>query len=239
MAGCFRLALPTGTRADDGRVRQQQRQHLLPLFREVLHKVSADAIQELMKFAKSGLREFEKIAARGWDDGLSLDQLLSRVNQAASKLLPGLPTTTDSRINPTLVPRTFRHYVTLGCIEPGRREGRRAVYGYRHFLQALLVRRLLWERVPADRIAALVARRSIKETEGMFLYGVEYVARSEDGDLEQPGAATGPVEKWNRVRVMPGVELHLNTDLPRLKPADLRRLLELLEKALREVLPKK
>jgi hypothetical protein len=42
------------------------------------------------------------------------------------------------------------------------------------------------------------------------------------------------VEKWNRVRVMPGVELHLNTDLPRLKPAELRCLLELLEKALRE-----
>jgi hypothetical protein len=41
------------------------------------------------------------------------------------------------------------------------------------------------------------------------------------------------VEKWNRVRVMPGVELHLNTDLPRLKPAELRCLMELLEKALR------
>ena len=99
----------------------------------------------------------------------------------------------------------------------------------------MLVRRLLWERVTADRIVGLVARKSIKETEGMFLYGVEYVARTEGGDLEQPGSATGAVEKWNRVRVMPGVELHLNTDLPRLKPAELRCLLELLEKALREV----
>jgi hypothetical protein len=33
--------------------------------------------------------------------------------------------------------------------------------------------------------------------------------------------------------VMPGVELHLNADLPRPKPAELRRLIELLEKALR------
>jgi hypothetical protein len=202
-----------------------------------LHKVSADAIQELMKFAKSGLREFEKIAARGWDDGLSLDQLLSRVNQAASKLLPGLPTTTDSRINPTLVPRTFRHYVTLGCIEPGRREGRRAVYGYRHFLQALLVRRLLWERVPADRIAALVARRSIEDTEKLLLGGVFFVAGAEVESSANPAdrsrlSEAARSESWSRTRVAPGVELHLRDDLPRLEPAERRRLIERLEEIL-------
>jgi hypothetical protein len=52
-------------------------------------------------------------------------------------------------------------------------------------------------------------------------------------DGEDHGSAAGPVERWNRVRVMPGVELHLNADRPRLKPRELRRLMELVEKALR------
>jgi hypothetical protein len=43
----------------------------------------------------------------------------------------------------------------------------------------------------------------------------------------------GEVESWKRVRVTPGVELHLCDDLPKLKPAELRRLLERLEVVLR------
>ncbi len=183
-----------------------------------------------MKLAKPGIREFEKVAAMGWGDGVSLDELLSRVNRVASKMLPGLPTTTDSRINPTLVPRTFRHYVTLGCIQPGRREGRRAVYDYRHFLQTMLVRRLLWERVPADRIASLIARKNTWEMERLFLGGVRFVAGSEvepTANLANCNRLSEDArsEIWSRTLVAPGVELHLQNDVPMLRGTRLRSLL--------------
>ena len=184
----------------------------------------------------AAIRDFEKARESGWEGGVSLGLLLDRVNRVADSFLPEHdgPGKGAGRVKRAFTERSFRHYQTLGLIDVPEKERRRALYGPRHFVQALLVRRLLWERVTADRIVGLIARRSIKETEGMFLYGVEFVARTEGGDLEQPGSATGPVEKWNRVRVMPGVELHLNTDLPRLKPAELRCLMELLEKALRK-----
>ena len=133
--------------------------------------------------SKATIREFEKVAAKQWDEGVSLDELLARVN---SKLLPA-EAARDSRVSPTVLPRTFRHYTTLGCMDHGMRDGRRVVYGYRQFLQALLVRRLLWDRVPSGQITVLMAGRSTEETERMFLGGIEMVAR-EDG--EQSGLAS-------------------------------------------------
>lgn len=184
-----------------------------------------------MTGAKPGLREFGKVSSKGWDAGVPLEELLARVNQVIAKLLPA----DDSRINPMFLPRTFRHYVTLGCIDPGRREGRRATYGYRQFLQALLVRKLLSEQVPAQRMPQLLTGRGNAELEQMLISGWDMVARTADGDVEHPASAPGPVEKWNRVRIDAGVELHLSADLPRLKSVELRRLLELIEKALRDV----
>jgi predicted metal-dependent TIM-barrel fold hydrolase len=105
---------------------------------------------------------------------------------------------------------------------------------------ALLVRRLLWERVSADRIVGLVSRRTTDELQGMFLYGVEFVARpgnSNPADAQAPDLlrrSIRPVEKWNRVQIAPGVELHLSSGLPRFKPTELQRLLEILEQVLRE-----
>jgi len=190
----------------------------------------------LMEATKTGLREFERVAAKGWDEGVSLDELLARVNRVAAKLLPATDER-DARISPTLVPRTFRHYVTLGCIDPGQRVGRRAVYGYRQFIQALLVRRLLADGVSAERIASLVAGKSLEETKRMLLGGVEFVARSEGTKALDPIAATvafDTEERWIRTLLAPGIELHISCDLPKPKPAALKELLVNLETALRK-----
>jgi DNA-binding transcriptional MerR regulator len=190
-----------------------------------------------MKAAESGLREFRKVAAKGWDDEVSLDELLVRVNRVASKLFPA-GEATDSRISPTFVPRSFRHYVTFGCIDPGRREGRRSVYGLRHFLQALLVRRLLSEGVSSRRMPELVTGGSNEDLQRMILDGVEVVVRTGRGDDgpapgEPHSGVPGPPETWNRTCVAPGVELHLREGLPRLKPAERRKLIERLEAVLK------
>jgi hypothetical protein len=61
----------------------------------------------------------------------------------------------------------------------------------------------------------------------MFIGGIEMVARSDGGSVGANSAET-----W-RVRVAPGVELHLRDDLPKPKPAELKKLVAGLERALR------
>ncbi len=178
--------------------------------------------------SKAAIREFERLVAKDWGGGVLLDELLDRVNCAVAKLRSS-EGTRDSRVSLTFQSRSFRHYQTLGCIDPGERKGRQVVYGCRHFVQALLVRRLLWERVPAEQIAVLMAGRSTEETERMFLGGIEMVAKTgEDGSVpEVPTQRI--VETWRRVQVVPGVELHLRHDIAKLRGAALKDLLESLE----------
>lgn len=133
----------------------------------------------------------------------------------------------------TFSERSFRHYATLGCIDPPEREGRNSFYWYRHFIQALLVRKLLWQRVPSEQIATVMSGRGTEELKRMFLGGIEVVARGGEDRNVQGSPASGTVETWNRVQLRPGVELHLRNDLPRLGGAELKELLARLETALR------
>jgi hypothetical protein len=109
------------------------------------------------------------------------------------------------------------------------------VYGFRHFVQALLVRKLLWERVPAERITELLAGRSTAETKGMLFEGVEMVARAGGGGGGgvEGSASPGQAEMWKRIVVTPGAEIHLRDDLPMLRGAKLEELLLLVETVLR------
>ncbi len=191
---------------------------------------------------ETAIREFEKARGSDWTGGVSLPLLLDLVNRVAESFLPehGGLGVGAGRVKRVFTERSFRHYQTLGCIDDPEKAQRRAYYGPRHFVQALLIRRLLWERVSADRIVGLVARRSTEEIQGMFLYGVEFVARTGDSApaaAQAPAflSAIRPAEKWNRVQISPGVELHLSSELPRFQPTELQRLLELVELALREV----
>ena len=178
------------------------------------------------------LREFEKLERMDWEGGVTLTELLNRTNQLAVQFLPD-EDGRDSRVSRAFAPRSFRRYQTLGCIDVPERVGKRAMYGYRHFVQALLLRKLLWEHLPAERIAALMVGRSTEETKRMLFEGVEMVARQSGGVVVEESGAGEVEETWKRVRVTPGVELHLRDDLPKLKPAELRRLMERLEVVLR------
>lgn len=180
----------------------------------------------------SALRAYEKAERADWSQGLPLTELLDRVNAVAAKLLLK-EGSRDARVQRGFSPRSFRHYQTLGCIDPPARDGQRVVYAFRHFVQALLVRKLLWERVPAERIAELMDGRSTEETRGMLLEGVEIVAKAEGSSVGAGSAVAEAAETWRRVGVVPGVELHLRDDLPKPKPRELKQLVERLEMALR------
>ena len=192
---------------------------------------------------KSGLREFEKVSSKEWDAGVPLDELLARVNRVAAKLLP-VGDAVDSRISQTLVPRTFRHYQTLHCIDVPERHGRNASYGYRHFLQALLIRRLLADGVPVRRMPELVSG-SVDELKRMILGGVEMVLRPEGGGeaKAQPNryqqtllaCAENSVSGWLRVALGEGIEIHLSDKQPKMTPEQRRQMLKRIEELVKEI----
>ena len=66
----------------------------------------------------------------------------------------------------------------------------------------------------------------------MLFEGVEMVARDGAGEGNQE-CGSDAVAIWKCVRVSPGVELHMSCDLPKLKLAEVKKLLALLEAALR------
>jgi DNA-binding transcriptional MerR regulator len=196
-----------------------------------------------MTDAKAGLREFEKVSSKGWDAGVPLDELLSRVNQVAAKLLP-VGDTVDSRISQTLVPRTFRHYQTIGCVDVPEKHGRNASYGYRHYLQALLIRRLLADGVPARRMQELVSG-SGDELKRMILGGVEMVMRP-GGSVEAAArpnryqetlgaCAENSVSGWLRVALGEGIELHVSDKRPKLTAEQRRQMLKRIEELVMKI----
>ena len=196
-----------------------------------------------MTDSKAGIREFEKVSSKGWDAGVPLDELLSRVNQVAAKLLL-VGKAVDSRISHTLVPRTFRHYQTLGCIDVPEKHGRNASYSYRHFLQALLVRRLLADGVPARRMQELVSG-SGDELKKMILGGVEMVMRPGGGGQAEArpnryqetlrACAENSVSGWLRVALGEGIELHLSETRPKLTAEKRRQMLRRIEELVKEL----
>lgn len=162
---------------------------------------------------------------------MPLPEFLEQINQLAVHHVPE-PETPDSRVSRVFTLRSFRHYQTLGCIDPPERDGKQVAYGFRHLSQALLVRKLLGERLASERITELVAGRSTAETMTILLEGDETVDGAGERAREQEH---GPdvVALWKCVRVSPGVELHLSYDLPKPKPAAFRKLVSDLKAALR------
>ena len=196
-----------------------------------------------MTNAKTGIREFEKVSSKGWDAGVPLDELLARVNQVAAKLLP-VGEAVDSRISQTLVPRTFRHYQTLQCIDVPEKHGRNASYGHRHFLQALLIRRLLADGLPTRRMPELVSG-SDDELKRMILGGVEMVMRP-GGSVEAEArpnryqetlraCAENSVSAWTRVALGEGIEIHLSDKRPKMTPEQRRQMLKRIEELVRQI----
>lgn len=187
----------------------------------------------------AAVREFEKIEQADWSEGVPLHELLLRVHRVLELFLPeeGKPDKAAMRVKRSYTPRSFRHYQTSGCIDPPERRGNEVFYAFRHFVQALLVRKLLWEQVPTGRIALLIAGRSTDDTKRMFMEGVEMVAV---GGAVQSGAeispAPGAVEMWRHIVVAPGIQILLHSELSKPRPTEVRDWLTRIEAVLRKEL---
>ena len=186
-----------------------------------------------IRIPAAAIRELEEVERSDWTDGIPLTLLLEWINAVVARFRPD-DIGDDSRASQEFSPRTFRHYQTLGCIDAPERAGKQVVYRFRHYLQGLLIRKLLWERVPSEKIATLMAGRTTAEYKQLLFQGIQIIARPSKPSGSS-GTSAGPrvAEAWKRVVVVPGVELHLRGDLPKPKPAELKQWLSLLETALR------
>lgn len=187
------------------------------------------------QLVQEALRGFRKTIDRNRANIVRLRDLLDRVNQAAMAMNggDGADVTHLSRVKPTFTERSFRHYQTLGCIDAPEKFGRMASYGYRHFVQALLIRRLLAERVPSEQILTLVGRDT-PELERMLVDGVEVTARPAGEDTAPDRSCSGPemMGLWKRVLLAPGVELHIQSKVPRLGREDYEQISAMLQRIL-------
>lgn len=121
---------------------------------------------------------------------------------------------------------------------------RLASYGYRHFLQALLIRRLLADGIPVRRMPEMVSGSS-DELKRLILGGVEMVLRPEGGGEAAPrpnlyqqtlrACADKSVSGWLRVALGEGIELHLSDKRPKITTEERRKMLKRIEELLRQV----
>lgn len=183
-----------------------------------------------IRIPESAVAELELVEEMDWSEGVGLEELIDWINQVVARFRPS---TNDSarRASDSFSQRSFRHYQTLGCIDAPLRDGRRAVYGFRHYLQGLLIRKLLWDRVSSEQIASLMANRSTDEYKQLLFEGIEIVPGGQP-DSESALSASAQPERWQRQALAPGIELHLAEGRRKLEADELRRVLE----RLREIL---
>jgi hypothetical protein len=184
-----------------------------------------------IRIPESAVREFDEIERMDWSQGVTLPELLDWINGVAARFRPR-EIGVESRAGEEFTPRAFRHYQTLGCIDAPDRIGKRAVYRFRQYVQALLLRKLIWERLPSEQIATVMRDRTTADLKRLLFQGIEVVPRQS----ARPETRAAGAEIWKRISVIPGVELHVRTDLGKPRPRELNEWLARLEIALRKEL---
>lgn len=78
--------------------------------------------------------------------------------------------------------RTIRYYLSEGLVSPAEdKQGTASVFGYRHLLQLLAVKKLQAEHLPIRKIRELVERREVRDLERLL--GIEGGAVSKNEAL--------------------------------------------------------
>ncbi len=114
---------------------------------------------------------------------IKLDELVGIANELINLVVPRQP---SDRVAEILNERSLRYYITEGLIDrPVGKEGTAALYGYRHLLQALIVKALQGAYLPIKRIREILAGKNDRELEAILACQVEIPA-GQDG--------TGPLD---------------------------------------------
>lgn len=170
---------------------------------------------------KEAMAEFRYVEKSDWSEGVGLHELVDWINGVAKRFRPA-EIDDSTRASQELTERSFRHYQTLGCIDKPERAGRKAVYGFRHYLQALVLRKLTWEGMPSSQITSLMEGRSNEDLKSLLFEGVE-IAPVKQVPTDAKPAARGP-EAWIRVELVQGLEIHMGESLGSLSAKEINKL---------------
>ncbi len=184
---------------------------------------------------EDAVRELDEVGGMGL--GFTMPELVDWVNRAVERFYPEANEGRDRRVSGSFTVRTLRHYQTLGCLDAPEKRGRRAVYGFRHYLQALLIRKLLFLRYSPGRIRKALEGKSDRQYKEMLFSDIRIAKRTgEAPDFDDAAArpACPRSEEWTRIVLTGEAELHLKSTPRRMTPAGRRRLLELVEQQLKE-----
>jgi DNA-binding transcriptional MerR regulator len=97
---------------------------------------------------------------------------------AVSALLRSAPAPADGRVSEHPDARTLRYYQTTGLLDrPLRYDGRRAVYGYRHLLQAVAIKLLQGQGLSLGQIQRALAGATLVELEAAVAPALQALAR--------------------------------------------------------------
>ena len=163
----------------------------------------------------------------------SLEEFVQVANNLLPQFLPAQKGNT--RVREEVTPRLIRHYTTLGMLDEPLKDGRYAVYTYRHLLQILVVRRLLAEGFGANAIDRLATQRDNTELENLLAGGVQlsvstanpalaYLQQIQKKQSSVPAASVPPAPpmesanlktdttSWIRIEILPGLEIHVRED---------------------------
>jgi DNA-binding transcriptional MerR regulator len=137
----------------------------------------------------------------------SLDEL----SDAAARLLRQQGTRVDDgRVAGAPDARAIRFYQTLGVLDkPLRYDGRRAVYGYRHLLQILAVKRLQAEGYPLGVIQASLPAKSTGDLERGLSSAAPMAGQPRDPDAPPPAPAVSP-RRVLTAEIAPGVTVTID-----------------------------
>lgn len=132
---------------------------------------------------------------------------LAALCSAAAELLKQAPRPTDKRVNPFPDARTLRYYQSANLVDrPSQYQGRKAVYGYRHLLQACAVKLLQGAGRSLDEIQRGLAGRSNLDLESVLAPALGLHA-----SLALPEPATLPATRpWKSVELIPGILLSID-----------------------------
>lgn len=168
------------------------------------------------------------------DPSFSMDELVDWVNEAVERFYPEANQDGDKRVSNSFTVRTLRHYQTLECLDVPEKNGRRAIYGFRHYLQALLIRKLLYLRCSPNDIRVALSGKSNANYKSMLfsdiqITSVKQISSETVKDNLAVSAVTPSSETWTRITLGPYAELHLKKSSKRLSPTDRADLLKLIE----------
>ena len=180
------------------------------------------------------VKELEQVEHMGLE--FSMEKLVSWVNEAVERFLPQANESGDKRVSSSFTVRTLRHYQTLGCLDAPHKDGRRAIYSFRHYLQALLIRKLLYLSCPPESIRASLEGKDNGQYKEMLFGDLEITSSA-------PALAAPPQKKerlshfalvtgsqtWTRIPLGSGAELHLEGPPENLTAARRKELLRQIE----------